>query len=156
MLVFVLSINALLKRLKPGTELQGSELLVVWGMMLVASGIPSSGLMRYLVPLAVSPHYFATPENEWATLFHQYLPDWMIVTDPKAVFYFYEKLPDGDSIPWRAWLKPIVGWSAFVLIFYFVTICWDCPPPKTVGRTRAIHLSDRPTADGDDATTIGW
>ena len=124
MLIFVLSINILLKKLKPGTELQGGELLIIWGMMLVASGIPSSGLMRYLVPLAVSPYYFATAENEWITLFHQYLPDWMVVKDPKAVFYFYEKLPDGDSIPWRAWLKPIVGWSTFVLIFYFVTICW--------------------------------
>ena len=124
MLIFVLSINVLLKKLKPGTELQGGELLIIWGMMVVASGIPSSGLMRYLVPLAVSPHYFATAENEWITLFHQHLPDWMVVKDPKAVFYFYEKLPDGDSIPWRAWLKPIVGWSAFVLIFYFVTICW--------------------------------
>ena len=124
MLVFILSVNVLLKKLKPGTELQGGELLIIWGMMLVASGIPSSGLMRYLVPLAVSPHYFATPENEWITLFHQHLPDWMVVKDPKAVFYFYEKLPDGDSIPWWAWLKPIVGWSAFVLIFYFVTICW--------------------------------
>ena len=124
MLVFVLSVNVLLRKLKPGTELQGGELLIIWGMMLVASGIPSSGLMRYLVPLAVSPHYFATAENEWITLFHQHLPDWMVVKDPKAVFYFYEQLPDGDSIPWRAWLKPIVGWSAFVLIFYFVTICW--------------------------------
>ena len=124
MLIFVLSINLLLKKLKPGTELQGGELLIIWGMMLVASGIPSSGLMRYLVPLAVSPYYFATAENEWITLFHQHLPDWMVVKDPKAVFYFYEKLPDGDSIPWRAWLKPIVGWSTFVLIFYFVTICW--------------------------------
>ncbi len=124
MLVFIFTINLLLRRLKPGAELQGTELLVIWGMMVVASGIPSSGLMRYLVPLSVSPFYFATPENEWVTLFHQYLPDWMVVKDPKAVFYFYEKLPDGDSIPWRAWLKPIVGWSAFVLIFYFVTICW--------------------------------
>ena len=124
MLVFVLSVNVLLKRLKPGIELQSGELLIIWGMMVVASGIPSSGLMRYLVPLAVSPHYFATDENEWMTLFHQHLPDWMVVKDPKAVFYFYEKLPDGDSIPWRAWLKPIVGWSAFVLVFYFVTICW--------------------------------
>jgi len=124
MLVFVLSVNILLNRLKPDAELQGTELLVIWGMMLVASGIPSSGLMRYLVPLAVSPHYFATPENEWATLFHQHLPDWMVVRDPKAVFYFYEKLPDGDRIPWMAWVKPIVGWSTFVLIFYFVTICW--------------------------------
>ena len=124
MLVFILSINVLLKKLKSGTELQGGELLIIWGMMIVASGIPSSGLMRYLVPLAVSPHYFATAENEWITLFHQHLPDWMVVKDPKAVFYFYEQLPDGDSIPWRAWLKPIVGWSAFVLTFYFVTICW--------------------------------
>lgn len=124
MLVFVLTVNVLLKRLKRGAELQAGELLIIWGMMVVASGIPSSGLMRYLVPLAVSPVYFATAENEWITLFHQHLPDWMIVKDPKAVFYFYEQLPDGDSIPWRAWLKPIVGWSAFVLIFYFVTICW--------------------------------
>ena len=124
MLVFILGINVFLKRLTPGRELQGSELLVIWGMMLVASGIPSSGLMRYLVPLAVSPFYFATPENEWITLFHQHLPDWMVVKDPKAVFYFYEQLPDGGQIPWRAWLKPIVGWSVFVLIFYFVTICW--------------------------------
>ena len=124
MLVFVLGVNTLLKRLKPGTKLQGSELLIIWGMMLVASGIPSSGLMRYLVPLAVSPFYFATPENEWITLFHQHLPDWMVVKDPKAVFYFYEQLPDGNRIPWHAWLKPIVAWSAFVLIFYFVTICW--------------------------------
>ena len=58
MLVFILSINFLLRKLKPGMELQGSELLVVWGMMIVASGIPSSGLMRYVVPLAVSPLYF--------------------------------------------------------------------------------------------------
>ncbi|MDE0425739.1 MAG: hypothetical protein OXN25_12815 [Candidatus Poribacteria bacterium] len=124
MLIFVLGVNVLLKRLKPGSELQASELLIIWGMMLVASGIPSSGLMRYLVPLAVSPYYFATAENEWATLFHQHLPEWMVVSDPKAVFYFYEQLPEGDPIPWRAWLKPIVGWSVFVLIFYFVTICW--------------------------------
>ena len=124
MLVFVLGVNTLLKKLKPGTELRGSELLIIWGMMLVASGIPSSGLMRYLVPLAVSPFYFATPENEWITLFHQHLPDWMVVKDPKAIFYFYEQLPEGDAIPWKAWVKPIVGWSAFVLIFYFVTICW--------------------------------
>ena len=40
MLVFIFSTNVLLKRLKPGTELQGSELLVIWGMMLVASGYP--------------------------------------------------------------------------------------------------------------------
>ncbi len=122
--IFVLGVNVLIKKAKPGAELRSPELLVIWGMMLVASGIPSSGLMRYLIPLSVSPFYFATPENEWATLFHQHLPDWMVVSDAKAVFYFYEQLPDGNSIPWMAWVKPILSWSAFVLTFYFVTICW--------------------------------
>ena len=93
--------------------------------MLVASGIPSSGLMRYLIPLLMSPFYFATAENDWADLFHQHLPSWMVVSNPKAVSYFYEKLPDGEAIPWEAWLKPMLAWSAFALVFFFMIICWS-------------------------------
>ncbi|MFB3041728.1 MAG: DUF6785 family protein, partial [Candidatus Poribacteria bacterium] len=119
----ILIVNVLLKKIKPGMELSAAELTIIWGMMLVASGIPSSGLMRYLIPLLVSPFYFATAENEWADLFHHHLPDWMVVSDPKAVLYFYEKLPDGEAIPWVAWLKPIAAWSGFTLVFFFVTIC---------------------------------
>jgi hypothetical protein len=122
--VLILGVNVVLKKLRHRWVLSPAELTVIWGMMLVASGIPSSGLMRYLVPLLVSPFYFATSENEWADLFHQHLPDWMVVKDPKAVFYFYEKLPDGEAIPWAAWLKPMLAWSGFVLVFFFVTICW--------------------------------
>ena len=124
MTLLIVIANVLLKRLKPGLQLSESELTVIWGMMLVASGIPSSGLMRYLIPLLVSPFYFATPENEWSDLFHRFLPDWMVVSDPKAVFFFYERLPDGDAVPWLVWLKPILAWTAFVLVFFFVTICW--------------------------------
>jgi len=121
--VLILIVNVLLKKIKPGMELSAAELTIIWGMMLVASGIPSSGFMRYLIPLLVSPFYFATAENEWADLFHHHLPDWMVVSDAKAVLYFYEKLPDGEAIPWGAWLKPIVAWSGFTLVFFFVTIC---------------------------------
>ncbi|MGQ9731153.1 MAG: hypothetical protein ACUVX8_07740 [Candidatus Zipacnadales bacterium] len=32
-------------------------------MSTVASGIPSSGLMCYLVPHLVAPRYYASPEN---------------------------------------------------------------------------------------------
>ena len=63
MLVFVVSVNVLLKRLKPGTELQGGELLIIWGMMLVASGIPSSGLMRYLRSTRCQPTLFRDPRK---------------------------------------------------------------------------------------------
>ena len=124
MTALVLGVNVLLKTVRPGSELSGVELGTVWAMMLVASGIPSSGLMRYLIPLLVSPFYFASPENEWAELFHHLLPDWLVVSNPKAVLYFYERLPEGEPMLWGAWIKPMVAWSGFVLVFFWVSICW--------------------------------
>ena len=124
LIVLILVINVLLKKIKLGLQLSATELTIIWGMMLVASGIPSSGLMRYLIPLLVSPFYFATAENEWVDLFHQHLPSWMVVSNPKAVLYFYEKLPDGEAIPWEAWLKPMLAWSGFSIVFFSMIICW--------------------------------
>ena len=78
-------------------------------MRLVASGIPSSGLILILLPLLVNPFYVATAENDWADLFHRDLSSWIAVSNPKAVSYFYEKLPDGEAIPWEGWLKPMLA-----------------------------------------------
>ncbi|MBI1923406.1 hypothetical protein HYR99_04055, partial [Candidatus Poribacteria bacterium] len=38
--------------------------------------------------------------------------------------YFYEQLPEGAAIPWGAWLKPMLAWTGFVLVMFFVMICW--------------------------------
>lgn len=39
------------------------------------------------------------PENEWKELFSQYIPNWMVVTDTKAIKYFFESLQGGTKIP---------------------------------------------------------
>ncbi len=57
LLILVLLLNPLLKKSKPGRELSPSELIIVWCMMIVASGIPSSGLLRYLLPDLIAPRY---------------------------------------------------------------------------------------------------
>jgi len=90
----------LLRRLSKKLALTATELIVIWCMMLVASGIPSSGFLRYHLFMLVSPFYYATPENEWQELFYQYLPDWLVVKDSKAAKYFYEALPSGEAVPW--------------------------------------------------------
>lgn len=107
----------------PNKGLTQSELITIWCMMIVASGIPSSGFIRYHLFMLVAPYYYATPENEWADLFFQYLPDSLMIKDPKAVKYFYEALPSGAGVPWIIWLKPILLWSSYVLMTYFVLIC---------------------------------
>jgi len=112
-----------LGRWKPKWAFKPSEMVTVWCMMIVAAGIPSAGFIRYHLFMLVSPFYYASPENEWADLFHKHLPEWFVVRDPKAVRYFYEGLPAGEPVPWRAWLKPALVWSSYLLMTYLVLVC---------------------------------
>ncbi|MBM3241474.1 hypothetical protein FJZ31_34770 [Candidatus Poribacteria bacterium] len=119
--VFLILINVILKRFKVG--LSAAELVIIYAMMLVASGISAFGMAGFLVPVLTSAQYYATPENEWKELFHQYIPDWMVVQDTKAIKYFFEGLPAGSRIPWGAWVNPLFLWMIYVLGFYAVVIC---------------------------------
>jgi len=92
-------------------------------MMIVTASLPTLGLAAYLLPTLVGLTYFATPENDWLELFHQYIPDWVIVKDSNAARYFYESLPSGESIPWGAWIKPLLFWCLFTFTLWGVMIC---------------------------------
>jgi hypothetical protein len=121
--VLVGVLNAPLKLLSPTLGLNRAELIVVYSMMLIASAITTCGLSEYLLPIMTSWHYFATPENQWAELFHPYIREFMVPYDPQAIKYFYEGLPAGGTVPWRVWALPLLCWSALVLVVYFVMIC---------------------------------
>jgi len=119
--LLVIGINAPLKKL--GISFTNPELIVIYCMMLIPAGIPSLGLSAYLVPILASPPYYATVENEWQTLFYQYIPRWIAPIEHKAMQYFYEGLPGGMGIPWGLWIRPLVLWSIFALAMYLVMIC---------------------------------
>ena len=113
-------INSVFKKILPRAMLNPAELIVIWVMMCVSSAIPSKGMIGFLLPYIAAPVYFATSENEWTETLHPHLPEWLIVWDKNAVVNFYE----GESIvPWLLWIKPIIVWSVFILLLYFVTIC---------------------------------
>ncbi len=124
-LFFVLAgvLNVLYKCLVPKGGLARAELLLIYCMMLIASAITTCGLSEYLLPIMGSWLYFATPENKWDDLFHPYIRDFLVPTDPLAIKHFYEGLPTGNSIPWAAWALPIFAWSLLVVAVYFAMIC---------------------------------
>ena len=99
------------------------ELTVIWMMLIVAVGIPSMGLLQFLLPCLVALRYFTTPENDWSDTLQPHIPEWLVVTDTQAVTDFYEGLSPGGSVPWSPWIKPLLIWGLFVLVFYFTTIC---------------------------------
>ena len=120
LIVLTLGINPILKKITPKAELNPGELMIVWVMLVVTSAIPSKGMMGYLLPYLVAPRYFATPENEWAEALYPHLPDWLVVWDKQAASDFYT----GEAfVPWAVWAKPLIAWTIFIIVLYFVTIC---------------------------------
>ncbi len=123
LLVFVVNLPLRLLTRSSRFSFSALELTVIWMMLIVAVGIPSMGLLQFLLPCLVALRYFTTPENDWAETLQPHIPEWLIVTDSQAVTDFYEGLSAGGGVPWTPWIQPLLIWGLFVLVFYFTTIC---------------------------------
>ncbi|MCM8818873.1 MAG: hypothetical protein NC915_05315 [Candidatus Omnitrophica bacterium] len=121
--VFVFFINTILKKIKRKLAFSSGELLVIYSMMLVASSVTEMGFGSQILPMISAPKYYASPENQWDKLILPYLKKFLIVNDEKAIKYFFEGLPKGMSIPWKAWILPLSFWIPFILVLYFVMFC---------------------------------
>lgn len=122
-LFFLILINILLLRFLPGIALRKSELLIIYVMMCMGSTVCGHGFMQLLIPLMGHAYWFATPENDWANLILPHIPSWMGVSDKTALTNHYR----GESTLYisenfRAWIIPILAWSAFTFAFILVML----------------------------------
>lgn len=99
-----------------------SETAAVYIIIMVTSGIPSSGLLRYLIPCGTAPYYFAGVSNRWEALFWERIPLWLAVSDQQAVSWFWEGLPVGASVPWRPWIVMMSHWAILIGAFWVMMI----------------------------------
>lgn len=123
-LFVIIGFNLLLKKFLPKWALTQSELLVIYIMLSLASGIAGHDMLEILIPMLGHAYWFATPENEWAELFHQYLPRWLTVDNQSALNGYYNgevSLYTFDQI--KAWLQPVLWWSTFIFAIVFVMLC---------------------------------
>jgi len=101
-----------------------SELAVVFAMGLVASAVPTSGLMGFWLGVIATPYYFATPENRWSEIFHPHIPPWFAVPDRgHAIEWFYNGLPPDASAPLGPWLVPLFWWLSLIAALVLLSIC---------------------------------
>ena len=114
----------------PGLRLLGAgfvysrvELITVYVMMLVGSVVVTTGFTGSFLSIISGASYFATPENNWGDLFVSNVHPWLAPGETEAVRLFYEGLGEGMEIPWSAWAMPLVAWTAFILLFYWVIFC---------------------------------
>lgn len=111
--------------------LTGPELLMIWIEMVIGSGIAYTGFARTFLINLTTPEHFATIGNRWKEVLHPLIPPALTPSSPEAVKLLYNGLPGGRdmswlevvvSIPWDAWLSPLLLWGVLVLLSYLVML----------------------------------
>jgi len=124
LLVLTLGVNVLFKLVRRSWALKRSELMLVWCMMIAASTVPASGLMRFLFSLQAAPAYYATaPDLPDQSRVLAAVPQSLVLSkDPRSVpaRRFFEGRRSGEEAQtyWRLWLRPLSSWLIFVAFFY--------------------------------------
>ena len=114
-------------RLRRGTKaplLNRAEILVIYTCVSIGSGLAGVDRLLVLIPLPGHAHWFATPENDWAALFHRHIPQWLTISDKGILEDYYKGV--STFYTWRilkAWLSVILWWSAFIVALHLVMLC---------------------------------
>jgi hypothetical protein len=112
--------------------LTARELLLVWILMVIATGVAYTGLVRTFFINLTAPYHFATVGNRWAEVVQPLLPQGWYPNDKSAIELLYNGLEGGRQltwyqviwkIPWSCWLPPLLTWAAFILLCYWVMLC---------------------------------
>ena len=142
MVGLVVLINGPLHRYCPKHALRAGELGVILAMLLVSCGIAGSGMMRTLIPTLISPFNRGLQDPLfWKNFTNLQLPGWMFpvenIADGRSspiMQWFYDRVPQGHSAPYAAWIVPLLGWGVFVfaMIATMFSLAWIITPQWAV------------------------
>jgi hypothetical protein len=119
-------LNRWLQRRKPQWAFTAGELLTIYVMLAIGTGLTCSlwdvGGSAYIY--MTYPFWFASPQNHWQELVWPNLPTWLTVQDRGVLEGFYR----GEASPYtaqilRAWAGPALWWIALVTTIMWVALC---------------------------------
>jgi len=123
-LLLVIAVNAAVRHLRPAWALSRGELLTIYAMLSVGSAVVGLDQLQTLLPVVAYPIWHATPENNWEALFVRDMPAWLTVSDPDALWAYYDsRAPLLMTDYWRPWVRPALVWSGFIFTLVFVMLC---------------------------------
>ncbi|HCQ03959.1 MAG TPA: hypothetical protein DIT99_26160, partial [Candidatus Latescibacteria bacterium] len=117
-----MAINVGLRWFFPDKALSGTELLVILCMGWIVGTVPAIGWTGYWIGIMTAPAYYATPENGWNESFVGDLPGWLF-PPAEAVPQLYMGLLAGETVPWSAWLSPLIWWLSVAGVMIWMGMC---------------------------------
>ncbi len=137
LLVLVLAVNPLLRLIGPAWVLDRRQVALIASLMLFAAVIPSNGLMRmfprvvatsnrgFHADVTVAGHTADAPFRQ--ALFPDPLPrraasGGVQTFDTPVSDQFVDELEEGATIPWGAWVRPLVSWGMLIVAMWAMMI----------------------------------
>ena len=123
-IMFVLvGINFLLRKFFRNGALSQGELLTIHLILSFTTTVGGMDMMQILPCVMEHAFGFSTVENEWGSLFHHYIPEWLSVRDKRVLAGYYE----GNSSLYTkqhllGWITPVLSWVAFILVLLLVML----------------------------------
>jgi len=123
-LAILVGLNALMRRINVRWALRQGEMLTIYAMLSVGSAVVGLDQLQTMIPVVSHPIWHASPENDWGSLFLQEMPEWLTVTDPDALWAYYDsRAPLFATDYWRPWVKPALLWSGFSFTLVMIMLC---------------------------------
>jgi hypothetical protein len=123
-LLFLLLLNSALRRWVSRFALSTAELVALYLIVVVASGIAGHDTLQILFTTITYPVHHAASDPAFGTEVLRYLPEHLVVKNPEAISALYSgasTLYRWDHI--RPWLVPLGWWSLFVLMLVWTMLC---------------------------------
>jgi len=125
----ILLVNPLLRRLAPSLALTGNQLAIILGMMLVACVVPSQGVLKWLGYMIVQVPLEVSRNHRLAKVFSEMGLPASLWPDPigfgaqtPVSLSFLTPLAQGASVPWHAWLPPLLAWGSLLVPCWLMMI----------------------------------
>lgn len=119
----VIVLNLLFARWTPRNALNQGELLTIYSILMVSVSVSGQDFTHTIFGTLGNARWFATPENEWATLFLSYLPQWLEPSEKALEDYFSGESSFYVSRNIKGWIQPLVWWTLFLTVLCYVMIC---------------------------------
>jgi hypothetical protein len=117
-------ISKLGRRFFAKSLLNEDEILTIYVMLSISTGVAGTDMMQVLIPILGHAFWFATPENEWDSIFFPYLPRWLTVSNKAVLKGFYEgqsTLYTVENI--KAWIVPLASWTFLLMALLLIMFC---------------------------------
>ena len=122
-LLLLLAANRLLRRWKPRLAFRQAELMTIYLMVAVSTGLAGVDGVPVFNQLIAHGAWYGTHGGQWSEFLDAF-PAWMVIKDPEAVRGRYLGNSTFYTLPHlRAWAVPILVWTGFIALLLWTAMC---------------------------------